>query len=124
MSSEELSSEELSSGPLEFIVPDAHAGSRLDWFLAQQLSQYSRVHLRKAINAAAVTVDGKRTKAAHRLTPGETVSIVLPELPRSGPVAEDIPLDVLYEDDVLAVINKPPGMVVHPARGHWSGTLA
>jgi 23S rRNA pseudouridine1911/1915/1917 synthase len=116
--------EELSSGPLEFIVPEAHAGARLDWFLAQQLPAYSRVHLRKAINALAVTVNGKRAKAAHRLAAGEVVSIVLPELPRSGPVAENIPLDVLYEDDVLAVVNKPPGMVVHPARGHWSGTLA
>ena len=48
---------------------------------------------------------------------------MLPELPREAPQPENIPLDILYEDDVLAVINKPPGMVVHPAKGHWSGTL-
>lgn len=114
---------ELTSEPIEIVVPDEHAGARLDWFLARQFPSYSRVHLRKVINAAAVKVDGKRTKAAHRLTPGERISIVLPELPKEGPQPEDIPLDVLYEDEHLAAINKPPGMVVHPSRGHWSGTL-
>ena len=63
-------------------------------------------------------------KPAYRLVPGQCVRIVLPEIPREAPRPENIPLDVLYEDEHLAVINKPPGMVVHPARGHWSGTLA
>ncbi len=91
--------------------------------MARQFPNYSRVHLRKVINAAYVRVDGLRTKAAHRLRAGQRVSIVLPELPRPAPQSENIPLDILYEDDVLAAINKPPGMVVHPAKGHWSGTL-
>lgn len=114
---------ELSSEPIELIVTEAQAGSRFDWFLAQQFPAYSRVLLRKAINAAAARIDGERRKAAHKLRAGERVTIVLPELPRAAPVAEDIPLDVLYEDAWLAVINKPAGMVVHPSRGHWSGTL-
>jgi 23S rRNA pseudouridine1911/1915/1917 synthase len=58
------------------------------------------------------------------LKPGQTVRAVLPEIPREAPTPEAIPLDVLYEDDWLAVVNKPPGMVVHPARGNWTGTLA
>lgn len=113
----------LSSEPVELVVTEAQAGCRFDWFLAQQFPAYSRVLLRKAINAAAARIDGERRKAAHKLRAGERVTIVLPELPRAAPVPEDIPLDVLYEDQWLAVINKPAGMVVHPARGHWNGTL-
>jgi 23S rRNA pseudouridine1911/1915/1917 synthase len=109
---------------IEITVPDEGAGCRLDSFLAQQFPDYSRMHLRRAINAAGVQVNGRRTKAAHRLLPGERITLVLPERPRAAPAPEDIPLDVLYEDDWLAAINKPPGMVVHPSKGHWSGTLA
>jgi 23S rRNA pseudouridine1911/1915/1917 synthase len=115
--------DELNSEPVEVVVPESAAGLRLDQFLAQQFPLYSRVLLRKVINAAAVRVEGLRTKAAHRVTAGQRISIFLPELPRSGPEPEEIPLEILYEDEHLAVINKPPGMVVHPAKGHWSGTL-
>jgi 23S rRNA pseudouridine1911/1915/1917 synthase len=118
-----MSREELSSTPRELVVGEEFGGTRLDWFLAQQFPSYSRVLLRRVINAAAVAVDGKRVKAAHRLRPGERVTISLPDLPREGPRPENIPLDILYEDDHLAVIDKPPGMVVHPAKGHWAGTL-
>jgi 23S rRNA pseudouridine1911/1915/1917 synthase len=79
--------------------------------------------LRKIFNAAGVHVDGYRVKAAHKLQAGERITISLPELPREGPQPENIPLEVLYEDEHLAVINKPPGMVVHPGKGHWAGTL-
>ncbi len=82
------------------------------------------MHLRRAINAAGVKVNGRRTKAAHRLAAGDRITLVLPDLPRPAPAPEDISLDVLFEDDWLAAINKPPGMVVHPSKGHWSGTLA
>ncbi|MEX0710798.1 MAG: RluA family pseudouridine synthase [Pirellulales bacterium] len=110
--------------PIELVVAAEQADTRLDWFLARQFPSYSRTHLRRVINAAAVQVNGKRVKASHRLSAGERVTVVLPELPRPGPVGEDIPLDILHEDDWLAAVNKPPGMVVHPAKGHWSGTLA
>ena len=112
------------TAPQELVVGAEHEGARLDQFLAQQLPAYSRVHLRKVINAAGVMVNGQRTKASHRLHAGERVSLELPELAREGPQPEDIPLELLYEDDEIAVVNKPPGMVVHPAKGHWSGTLA
>jgi 23S rRNA pseudouridine1911/1915/1917 synthase len=80
--------------------------------------------LRRAINAVGVKLDGRRVKASHHVQTGQQVSIVLPEVPRLGPLPEHIPLSVIYEDELLAVIDKPPGMVVHPGRGHWEGTLA
>jgi len=115
--------EELSSDPVELIVAEEHAGRRLDAYLAERFPRYSRVHLRRVIDAKGVTVNGKRTKAAYHLRQGERVMIFLPELPREGPQPEDIPLDVLYEDESLVAVNKQPGMVVHPGKGHWSGTL-
>jgi 23S rRNA pseudouridine1911/1915/1917 synthase len=107
----------------EFVVPESAAGLRLDSFLAQQLPQYSRVHLRRLINAKNVTVGGLRVKAAHALRTGEQIRVELIAPPREMPRPENIPLEILYEDRWLAVINKPAGMVVHPAKGHWSGTL-
>jgi 23S rRNA pseudouridine1911/1915/1917 synthase len=109
--------------PVELTVEETFDGCRLDVFLAQKFPTYSRVHLRKVINADAVQTNGRRAKAAHKLKTGDRVSIVLPELPKKSPQPEAIPLDILYEDDWLAAINKPPGMVVHPAKGHWKGTL-
>jgi len=113
----------MSSEPTELLVDESAVDARLDAYLAQQLPNYSRVSLRRLINAAQVTVDGKRAKGAHRLRAGERISVVLTEIARPLPHAEEIALDILYEDECLAAINKPPGMVVHPAKGHWSGTL-
>ena len=109
--------------PIDLVVEESFSGCRLDVFLAARFPAYSRVYLRKAINADLVQVNGRRAKAAHKLRTGELVSIELPELPKKTPQPEDIPLEILYEDDWLAAINKPPGMVVHPAKGHWKGTL-
>ena len=114
----------LSSDPVELIVDSAEAGWRLDVFLAHHFPDYSRVHLRRVITAGGVRVEDRGGKPAYRLIPGQRVRILLPEIPREAPRPENIPLDILFEDDHLVVINKPPGMVVHPARGHWSGTLA
>ncbi len=114
----------LSLQPVELTVSAAEAGLRLDAFLASHFADYSRVHLRRIISAGGVKIDGRGGKPAYRLKPGQRVSFVLPEIPRESPSPENIPLEVLYEDEHLAVVNKPPGMVVHPARGHWSGTLA
>jgi 23S rRNA pseudouridine1911/1915/1917 synthase len=109
---------------VELVVAPEEAGWRLDLFLAHHFANYSRVHLRRVITAGGVRVDQQGGKPAYRLHPGQRVRIVLPEIPREAPQPEDVPLDILYEDDWLAVVNKPPAMVVHPARGHWSGTLA
>ncbi len=115
--------DELSTVPIEVLVEEQFAGRRLDAFLAERFPKYSRVHLRKVINAAGVQVDGRRTKASLPLKAGQRISIFLPPLPRDRPQPEDIPLEILYEDAELVAINKRPGMVVHPAKGHWSGTL-
>jgi 23S rRNA pseudouridine1911/1915/1917 synthase len=115
---------QLSEGPVEFTVDAGEAGVRLDVLLAIHFHDYSRVHLRKVITARGVTIDGKGGRPSYRVRTGQRIRIVLPEIPRQAPHPEDIPLDVLYEDEDLVVVNKPPGMVVHPARGHWSGTLA
>ncbi|NLE39434.1 MAG: RluA family pseudouridine synthase [Pirellulaceae bacterium] len=110
--------------PVELIVEPSESGWRLDAFLAHHLTDYSRMHLRRVIAAGAVRVDDGGGKPSYRLKPGQRVSLVLPEIPREAPRPENIPLSILFEDDQLVVIDKPPGMVVHPARGHWSGTLA
>lgn len=119
-----MAADDLSEDRIVLTVDAACAGMRLDVFLAERFAQHSRVQLRRAIDSAGVTVDGRQTKAAYRLRGGETVAVALPARVNEGPQPEDIPLDILYEDDHLIAIDKPPGMVVHPGKGHWSGTLA
>ncbi len=109
--------------PIERVVEPDDAGCRLDVYLARQFSQFSRAYLRKAVDAGGVSIGGQTAKAGQRLKAGQQLIISLPEPPATGPVPENIPLDILYEDEHLAAINKPPRMVVHPAKGHWSGTL-
>ncbi len=106
-----------------FLVEAEHGGLRIDMYLALQLSPYSRVQLRRAVQEGAATVDGRTVKPSFRVQPGQRVEVVELDVPEEGPVPEPIALDVLFEDEHLVAINKPAGMVVHPARGHWSGTL-
>ena len=108
----------------EFDVVQDQAGSRLDVFLATQLSPLSRSHLRRAIEAGRVHVDGKTVKASAVLRAGQHVTVGEIELPREGPEPQNIPLNIVYEDQYMVAVNKPAGMVVHPAKGHWHGTLA
>jgi 23S rRNA pseudouridine1911/1915/1917 synthase len=105
-------------------VTAEEAGRRLDSVLAERFPEFSRAHVQRVIEADGVRVEGKSIKASLKLKAGQRVTITWIDPPREGPQAEEIPLDVLYEDEALAVINKPPGMVVHPSKGHWSGTLA
>jgi 23S rRNA pseudouridine1911/1915/1917 synthase len=114
---------ELNEQTQELVVGEADSGARLDAFLAKTFPKYSRMQLRRIIGAGGVRVNDLGTKVSHRLQPGNRVSIFLPPMPSAGPNPENIPLHVLYEDDQLLAINKPPAMVVHPSRGHWSGTL-
>ena len=108
--------------PQELLVETT--GQRLDAFLAEQLSDFSRSLLKRAIMAGHVTIDGDRQKPSFRLEAGMRVVVQQLEPPPEGPEPEEIALDLLYEDADIAVVNKPPGMVVHPAKGHWAGTLA
>jgi len=105
------------------VVTSPESGWRLDLYLVHHFPQYSRGLVRKAIQSGCVNIDGRGGKPAYRLKPGQEVTFRLPEIPRESPVPEEIPLNILYEDDSLVVIDKPAGMVVHPSRGHWTGTL-
>ncbi|MEQ8846424.1 RluA family pseudouridine synthase [Botrimarina sp.] len=110
--------------PVEFVATEDDAGQRLDAALATRAERLSRTLLKRAITAGAVAVNGRpQTKPSYRLEEGDVVAVEAVPLPDEGPRPEAIPLDVLYEDDDLVVVDKPPGMVVHPAKGHWGGTL-
>lgn len=99
-------------------------GERLDKVLVARLGHVSRSQVQAMIREGHVLVNGHAPKASYRIEGGESIAVTLPAvLEDAGPVAEAIPLDVLYEDDQVAVVNKPAGMVVHPAFGHNSGTL-
>jgi len=104
-----------------FVVEEG--GERLDRFLAAHLEGLSRVQVQRLIKSGAVTVDGRPSKPAYRVELGDRVEVVLPEETEPTVRPEPIPLDILYEDEHLLAVNKPAGMVVHPAVGHTSGTL-
>ena len=111
----------LSETPLEFEVKPRTEGKRLDVYLASRFSDYSRQVIQKIIDADAVLVNGRLVKASYRVRPGDLVSIRLPDLPDTTPKPEDIPIEVVHEDEYLTVVNKPANMVTHPARGNWTG---
>lgn len=98
-------------------------GERIDKFLSDEMDGFSRSYIQKLIKDGHVTVDGKAVKANYKLSCGENVAVEIPELKEPDIVPEDIPLDILYEDSDILIVNKPKGMVVHPAAGHYSGTL-
>ncbi|MCL6581221.1 MAG: hypothetical protein K6U08_06365 [Firmicutes bacterium] len=116
--------EELWQAEVEFEIEPVQAGMRLDVFLATRRDLgLSRSHVQKLIAEGLATVDGEATKPGHRLAAGETVRVTVPYPEPLAVEPEDIPLEVLYEDEHLVVVNKPRGMVVHPAPGHLRGTL-
>jgi 23S rRNA pseudouridine1911/1915/1917 synthase len=108
---------------VELTVQAKTAGQRLDQYLAGQFPDFSRSLIQKAIEAKSVTVNDAATKASFKVRVGDRIRIWLPEATHGPPAPENIPLDILYEDEFLAIINKPFNMVVHPAKGNWSGTL-
>ena len=109
---------------LTFFVSPADAGERLDVFLAAHVEGWSRARLHRLIEAADVLVNGSVAKPSHKLRPNDQIEIELTPTPSTSFAPEDIPVEVVYEDDDLIVVNKPAGMVVHPAAGVDSGTLA
>ncbi len=113
----------VASTPSHFVVEEAAIGQRLDAFLAAQIPKLSRALVRKAIDLGSAKLDGKPVKGSVKLQLGQRIEFFQPDRPSDAPQAENIPLDILFEDDALIAVNKPPGMVVHPAKGHWSGTL-
>lgn len=93
-------------------------------FLAAQFPTISRANVRRAIDAKHVRVDDAECKPSLRLRGGERIEVRQIEVPREGPVPQNIPLTILHEDEAIVIVDKPAGMVVHPAKGHWEGTLA
>jgi 23S rRNA pseudouridine1911/1915/1917 synthase len=108
---------------MEFTVTSEDAGQRLDVFLVSQLPALSRSRIQALMVQGHVQVDGVARKTSHRVEPDEVVSVEIPEELPPGVEPESIPLDVLYEDEDVAVVNKPAGMIVHPGAGVTSGTL-
>jgi 23S rRNA pseudouridine1911/1915/1917 synthase len=113
-----------SSRQFELVVEAEHDGLRLDRVLASELAGYSRSQVQRLIDEGHVALPRVKTaKANTAVREGDVISIALPEPAAATPVAEDLPLEILYQDGDLVVVNKPAGMVVHPAAGHESGTL-
>jgi len=104
-------------------VPDEMVGMRLDQVLAEIFPDFSRSKLQTWVKSGRVRVDGKLLKSKDRLDGGEIIELDAEPEKVVKSVAEKIPLNIVYEDDVLIIINKPAGMVVHPGAGNWTGTL-
>lgn len=104
-------------------VGEEHRRSRLDAFLASKLQGLSRARIQGLIRAGLVTVDGQPQKASSRLQPGQRIVVEIPPPPEVELKPERIPLEIVYEDQDLLVLNKPPGLAVHPGAGRSSGTL-
>ena len=107
----------------ESFVVENEEGMRLDRYLAEEYEELSRSRIQKLVKDGLIKVNTKPVKASYRLLLGDRVEITVPEAKEPDIVPEDIPLDILYEDQDVIVVNKPKQMVVHPAPGHYSGTL-
>ena len=108
---------------LTLITTETDAGTRLDAYLAANLEATTRSGAVKLIESGQVSVGGKVPAKNYKLRSGETVEVTLPDPEAIELVAQDIPLDIVYEDSDVIVVNKPKGLVVHPAPGHPDGTL-
>lgn len=107
----------------EIIIISDTENERIDVYVSSQQEDISRNSVQKLIADGSIRVNDKNVKANYRVKLNDCIRIVLPEPEMLDIASEDIPIDIVYEDDDLAVINKPQGMVVHPAPGHYSGTL-
>ncbi|MBU1298795.1 MAG: RluA family pseudouridine synthase [Bacteroidetes bacterium] len=107
----------------EIVVPPGKIRERLDVFLTHSVENATRTKVQEAIEAGLVLVNGKPTKASYRVSPNDVINITIPQPKRQEVVAENIPINIIYEDEFLIVVNKPAGMVTHPAYGNYTGTL-
>ena len=106
-----------------FAAEKEDVGTRIDVFLAENMEDLSRSGVQKLIDEGMITLNGGKTKANYKLREKDVIDVTVPEVKEVEILPEDIPLDILYEDSDVIVVNKPQGMVVHPAPGHTSGTL-
>jgi 23S rRNA pseudouridine1911/1915/1917 synthase len=107
----------------EFEVAGRHAGRRLDAYLAARFTNYSRTFIQALIKAGRITVNERRVRPSYSASPGDVVLALVPSRRHEEVPPQDIPLDIIYEDRWLVAVNKPPDLVVHPSKGHQTGTL-
>ncbi|MBP8976901.1 MAG: RluA family pseudouridine synthase, partial [Bacteroidetes bacterium] len=108
---------------IQITVPQGEHPKRIDVYLAHQIENATRTKVQEAIENRNVLVNGKIIKPSYQIAPHDFIEITIPKPPRTETVPENIPLDIVYEDDALLIVNKPAGMVTHPAYGNFSGTL-
>ena len=108
---------------LKIVVPQDEAGNRLDIFCSHKIEGYTRSHFTKLAAGGYISGDGKPLKASHKVKAGEVIYVEMAAPPPIEAEPEDIPLEIVFEDNYLIVVNKPSGMVSHPAAGNYSGTL-
>ena len=118
----ELEAENEKQNSLSFTVAPSDASKRLDVYLSD-VTEFSRSAATRLIEEGAVTVNGKRETKKYKTCAGDSISLILPEIQKCEVVPQNIPIDVVYEDDDIIVVCKPQGMVVHPAAGNTDGTL-
>jgi 23S rRNA pseudouridine1911/1915/1917 synthase len=124
MAEEELTDQQELFEHYRFISEPGQSLMRLDKFLFARIENTSRTRIQNAANAGNILVNNKAVKPNYRVKPNDIVQVVLPNPPREIElIAENIPLNIIYEDDDVVVVNKSPGMVVHPAYGNYTGTL-
>ncbi len=111
------------SGQFCFVITEDLEGERLDKCLSELMEDMSRSYLQKLLADGAITVNGKKVKASRRVSAEDRIQVLLPPVSVPDITPQDIPLEILYEDKSVIVVNKPKGMVVHPAPGHYDGTL-
>ncbi len=108
---------------MQFFVTEEDGGIRIDRYLADQCPDLSRTYLQKLLKSQEVSVNKKSVKSNYKVTEGDVIELEIPEAVEPEIVAEEMDLDIIYEDQDIILVNKPKGMVVHPAAGHYSGTL-
>lgn len=108
---------------LVYEVGDGEGNCRIDRYLSEQMEGNSRSFVQKLLKDGKVSISGKSVKASYKVQPGDRIEARVPEPEELEILPEDIPLDILYEDEDLLIVNKPKGMVVHPSAGHYSHTL-
>lgn len=106
-----------------FNVLSEDAGIRIDVFLSKRIEDMSRSHIQKLVDENNIWVNNKNIKSNYKIRCGDIIKVVIPEPVKLDLIPEDIDIDILYEDEDIAVVNKPQGMVVHPAAGNYTGTL-
>ena len=107
----------------DLIIEKEQTGQRIDKYLSEELEGTSRSYIQKLLENGEVTVNNKQIKANYKLREKDMVQVTLPDPEELNLEPENIPLSILYEDEHLLVVDKPKGMVVHPAAGHMTGTL-